>query len=100
MPPQTSWLPRSSGCSAPNADRATGNVSGKPSRLGIARSLISARTFTTNKPAHLVARYDLLVVEDLQIANMLRRAKPVPDPDNPGQYLANGPGPSPGSREA
>jgi putative transposase len=38
----------------------------------------------------LVARYDLLVVEDLQIANMLRRAKPVPDPMNPGQYLANG----------
>jgi putative transposase len=29
-------------------------------------------------------------VEDLQIANMLRRVKPVPDPDNPGQYLANG----------
>jgi putative transposase len=28
------------------------------------------------------------VVEDLQIANMLRRAKRVPDPDNPGQYLA------------
>ena len=38
----------------------------------------------------LVGRYDLLVVEDLQIANMLRRAKPVPDPDKPGQYLANG----------
>jgi putative transposase len=38
----------------------------------------------------LVARYDLLVAEDLQIANMLRRAKPVPDPDNPGQCLANG----------
>ena len=38
----------------------------------------------------LIARYDLLVVEDLEIANMLRRAKPVPDPDNPGQYLANG----------
>ena len=37
----------------------------------------------------LVARYDLLVVEDLQISNMVRRAKPVPDPDNPGQYLAN-----------
>ena len=30
------------------------------------------------------------MVEDLQIANMVRRAKPVPDPDNPGQYLANG----------
>jgi putative transposase len=38
----------------------------------------------------LVEGYDLLVVEDLQITNMLRRAKPVPDPDNPGQYLANG----------
>ena len=38
----------------------------------------------------LVARFDLLVVEDLQIANMLRRAKPAPDPDNAGQYLANG----------
>ena len=38
----------------------------------------------------LVARYDLLVVEDLQIASMLRRAKPVPDPDDLGQYLANG----------
>ena len=38
----------------------------------------------------LVTRYDLLVVEDLQIANMMRRAKPVPDPDNPGQYLTNG----------
>jgi putative transposase len=32
----------------------------------------------------------MLVVEDMQIANMLRRAKPVPDPVNPGQYLANG----------
>ena len=38
----------------------------------------------------LGARYDVLVVEDLQIANMLRRAKPVPDPDSPGQFLKNG----------
>src|SRR5205823_664238 len=38
----------------------------------------------------LVERCDVLVVEDLKIVNMLRRAKPVPDPDNPGQYLANG----------
>jgi putative transposase len=38
----------------------------------------------------LVESYDLLVVEDLQIANMLRRSKPVPDPDNPGQFLPNG----------
>jgi putative transposase len=38
----------------------------------------------------LVVRYDLLVVEDLQIANMVRRAKPVSDPHHRGQYLANG----------
>ncbi len=38
----------------------------------------------------LVGRYDLVVVEGLPIANMLRRAKPVTDPDNPGRYLANG----------
>jgi putative transposase len=37
----------------------------------------------------LVERYELIVVEDLAIANMLRRAKPVPDPDNPGAFLAN-----------
>ncbi len=38
----------------------------------------------------LVERYDLVVVEDLQIANMMRRAKPVADPENPGQFLRNG----------
>ena len=30
------------------------------------------------------------MVEDLILVNMLRRAKPVPDPDNPGQFLKNG----------
>ena len=38
----------------------------------------------------LVARYELLVVEDLEIANMVRRARPLPDPDNAGQFLSNG----------
>ncbi|SKT85771.1 RNA-guided endonuclease InsQ/TnpB family protein [Mycobacteroides abscessus] len=38
----------------------------------------------------LVAGYDLLVVEDLTIANMVRRAKPKPDPERPGQFLPNG----------
>jgi putative transposase len=38
----------------------------------------------------LVERYDMLVVEDLQTANMMRRAKPLPDPGNPGQFLPNG----------
>lgn len=38
----------------------------------------------------LVESYDVLVVEDLKIANMLRRAKPLPDPDAAGQFLKNG----------
>lgn len=38
----------------------------------------------------LVGAYDLLVVEDLTIANMVRRAKPKPDPQRPGQFLPNG----------
>jgi putative transposase len=38
----------------------------------------------------LVERYDLVVVEDLRIANMMRRAKPVADEDHPGWFLPNG----------
>jgi putative transposase len=37
----------------------------------------------------LVAKYGLLVVDELQIANMLRRAKPVADREKPGQFLPN-----------
>jgi len=44
----------------------------------------------------LLERYDLLVVEDLQIANMLRRAKPVVDEENPGSFCPTAPGRSPG----
>jgi putative transposase len=38
----------------------------------------------------LVDRFDVIVFEDLNIDNMTRRAKPKPDPDTPGQHLANG----------
>ena len=38
----------------------------------------------------LVETYDLIAVEELAIANMLRRATPVPDPKRPGQFLPNG----------
>ncbi len=48
------------------------------------------KDFHHKQARELAARYDLLVVEDLTIANMLRRAKPKPDPDNPGQFLPNG----------
>jgi putative transposase len=48
------------------------------------------KDFHHKQACELVARYDLIVVEDLKIANMLRRAKPVPNPDNPGMFLPNG----------
>jgi len=36
------------------------------------------------------------VVQGLEIASMVRPAKPVPDPDNPGQFLGNGARPKSG----
>jgi putative transposase len=55
------------------------------------RKIASRRKDFHHKQARtLVSRYDLLVVEGLAIANMVRRPKPKPDPDNPGQFLPNG----------
>jgi putative transposase len=48
------------------------------------------KDFHHKQARELAARYDLIVVEDLKIANMLRRAEPVADPANPGHYLPNG----------
>jgi putative transposase len=48
------------------------------------------KDFHHKQARELATRYDLLVVEDLKIANMLGRAKPKPDPDHPGQFLPNG----------
>jgi putative transposase len=38
----------------------------------------------------VAANYDFVAVEQLPVRNMVRRPKPKPDPDNPGQYLPNG----------
>jgi putative transposase len=48
------------------------------------------KDFHHKQARELAARYDLIVVEDLKIANMLRRANPVADPINPRRYLPNG----------
>lgn len=48
------------------------------------------RDFHHNTARNLVGSYDVIAVEDLKIANMVRRAKPRPDPDTPGTFLANG----------
>jgi putative transposase len=38
----------------------------------------------------LVRDHDVIAVEALRVANMIHRAKPVPDPDRPGAFLPNG----------
>ncbi|MGH9652969.1 MAG: RNA-guided endonuclease InsQ/TnpB family protein, partial [Bryobacteraceae bacterium] len=48
------------------------------------------RDFHHKTARKLVGSYDLIVIEDLAIPNMVRRAKAVPDPTRPGAYLANG----------
>jgi putative transposase len=47
------------------------------------------RNFHHHAARALVARYDLLVVENLKIRNMVRRPAPRPDPDEPGRFLPN-----------
>jgi putative transposase len=68
-----------------NRDRKRETVAARHRKIANQR-----KDFHHKRARGLVERYDLLVAEDLEIANMLRRAKPVPDPDNPGQYLPNG----------
>jgi putative transposase len=48
------------------------------------------RNFHHHTARALVVGYDLLVVEDLKIRNLVRRPAPRPDPDHPGGFLANG----------
>jgi putative transposase len=48
------------------------------------------KDFHHKQARRLVESYDVLVVEGLKILNMLARAKPVPDPETPGQFLKNG----------
>ena len=45
------------------------------------------RNFHHHVARMLVARYDLLVVEDLRIRNLVRRPPVRPDPDQPGGFL-------------
>lgn len=48
------------------------------------------RDFHHKTALALVEFYDLIVVEHLKIANMLRRPKPIDDPSSPGRFLPNG----------
>lgn len=48
------------------------------------------RDFHHKAAYQLVRDHDLIVVEKLPVTNMVRRAKPKPDPDLPGEFLPNG----------
>jgi putative transposase len=51
--------------------------------------ILSCDQVPTRPAVGIDARYDLLVVEDLRIRNLVRRPAPRPDPDHPGGFLAN-----------
>ena len=53
------------------------------------RKLANQRRNFHHQAARALVRYDLLVVEDLKIRNMVRRPAPQPDPDRPGGFLPN-----------
>jgi putative transposase len=74
------------------AKRGSNNRRRKRETVGARHRKITDRRkdFHHKQARELAARYDLIVVEDLKIANMLRRPKPNPDPDNPGKFLPNG----------
>jgi putative transposase len=67
-----------------NRCRARATVAARHRKLANQR-----RNFHHHAARALVARYDLLVVEDLKISNMVRRPAPRPDPDQPGGFLPN-----------
>ena len=67
-----------------NRHRARATVAARHRKLANQR-----RNFHHHLARTLVARYDLLAVEDLRIHNMVRRPAPRPDPDQPGRFLPN-----------
>jgi putative transposase len=48
------------------------------------------RNATHQLSRRLVDDYDLLVLEDLHVTDMVRSPRPKPDLENPGEYLPNG----------
>jgi putative transposase len=67
-----------------NRCRARATVAARHRKLANQR-----RNFHHQAARALVARYDLLVIENLRIRNMVRRPNPRPDPDQPGRFLPN-----------
>jgi len=47
------------------------------------------KDFLHKQSRSLVTKYRVVVVEDLQVSNLMRRVKPKENPEQPGQYLPN-----------
>jgi putative transposase len=60
--------------------------------LAVLRGRLSNRRtdWVEQTTTDLARAYDGLAIENLQVANMVRRPKAKPDPDRPGQFLPNG----------
>lgn len=60
-------------------------------RLAVLRQRLDDRrtNWVEKTTTELAGTYDLIVVEDLRITNMVRRPAPKPDPAHPGVYLPN-----------
>jgi transposase len=54
-----------------------------------ARASARRKDWVEKTTTDLARRFDLIRVEDLRIAQMTKRPKPRPDPDQPGSYLPN-----------
>jgi putative transposase len=67
-----------------NRRSARASLAGRHRKLANQR-----RNFHHHAARALVARYDLLVVENLKIHNLVRRPASRPDPDQPGRFLPN-----------
>lgn len=69
--------------------------SNRRQRLRLAIAKLHARAADRRKDwvekasTDLARRFDLILVEDLHIAQLTRRPKPKPDPQRPGRYLRN-----------
>jgi putative transposase len=73
------------------AKRGSSHCTARRESVGARHRKIANRRkdFHYKQARQIAAGYDLIVVEHLRIANMLRRAKPAPDPNNDGQFLPN-----------
>ena len=92
--PPPGWPPPNRSWPASSAGPTTVAEPERQWRPAIARSPTSGATSTTIRRA-LVARYDLLVIEDLKIRNLVRRPAPRPIPTSRAGSCPTGPPPRP-----